>query len=252
MSKHVFCVGAVRRLFAVWLRLLPGRVPRLLLRLLPGRVPRLWPGLLPGLLPGLWPCLLLASCSVLGSKPHAPLHIYTLNLADSAAPAPAQASQPKQRPVILVEIPTAAAAYDSTHMVYVRQPQTQEAYANSAWADTPARLLAPLLATQLQQSGVFAAVLLAPSAGKPDLRLDTTILRLEQDFLQTPSVVRLDMQFTLMDSSSHTVLAWRRAHIEQTAMSDDARGGAQASNAAVQAALREGADFLRGEVRREE
>ena len=250
MSKHVFCVGAVRRLFAVWLRLLLGRVPRLLLRLLPGRVPRLWPGLWPGLLPCLLPCLLLASCSVLGSKPHAPLHIYTLNLADSAAPA--QASQPKQRPVILVEIPTAAAAYDSTHMVYVRQPQTQEAYANSAWADTPARLLAPLLATQLQQSGVFAAVLLAPSAGKPDLRLDTTILRLEQDFLQTPSVVRLDMQFTLMDSSSHTVLAWRRAHIEQTAMSDDARGGAQASNAAVQAALREGADFLRGEVRREE
>ncbi|MCX8518321.1 MAG: ABC-type transport auxiliary lipoprotein family protein [Rhodoferax sp.] len=236
MSKHVFCVGAVRRLFAVWLRLLPGRVPRL------------WPGLWPGLLP----CLLLASCSVLGSKPHAPLHIYTLNLADSAVPAPAQASQPKHGPVILVEIPTAVPAYDSTHMVYVRQPQTQEFYANSAWADTPARLLAPLLATQLQQSGVFGAVLLAPSAARSDLRLDTTILRLEQDFLQTPSVVRLDMQFTLMDSGSHTVLAWRRVHLEQTAVRDDARGGAQASNAAVQAALREGADFLRGEVRGEE
>ena len=222
MSKHFHFFGAVRRLFAILLRLWP----------------RLWPCLLP--------CLLLASCTVLGSKPHAPLHIYTLNLADSAVPAATM--QPKQGPVILVEMPTAAAAYDSTHMVYVRQPQTQESYANSAWADTPARLLAPLLVSQLQQSGVFGAVLLAPSAGKPDLRLDTTILRLQQDFLQTPSVVRLDMEFTLMDSGSHAVLAWRTVHIVQAAVRDDARGGALASNIAMQAALREGADFLRSEV----
>ncbi|MCX8520194.1 MAG: ABC-type transport auxiliary lipoprotein family protein [Rhodoferax sp.] len=227
MSKHGFRLGAVRRLFG----------------LLPRRWPCRWPRLLP--------CLLLASCSVLGSKPHAPLHSYTLDLAPNVVtpvvtPAPAQ---PMQGPVLLVEMPTAAAAYDSTRMVYVRQPQTQEAYVNSAWADTPARLLAPLLLTRLQQSGVFAAVLLAPSAAKPDLRLDTTILRLQQDFLQVPSVVRLDMQFTVMDSGSHAVLAWRTVHIVQAAVSDDARGGALASNIAVQAALREGVEFLASEVR---
>jgi cholesterol transport system auxiliary component len=145
---------------------------------------------------------------------------------------------------LLVEVPHAAPGYDSAHMVYVRQRLTQEAFADSAWTDTPARMLAPLLVTQLQNSGQFRAVLLAPTAAKAGLRLDTTILRLQQDFLEAPSSVRLTLQLTLMDSSTREVLAWRTVDVVRSAQSEDAAGGAQAAQAAVREGLQQVATFL--------
>jgi cholesterol transport system auxiliary component len=121
---------------------------------------------------------------------------------------------------------------------------TQEVYANSVWADTPARMLAPLLVSRLQQSGQFRAVLLAPSAAKAALRLDTTILRLQQDFLQVPSVVRFTVQVTLMNTTTREVLAWRTVDTMQSASSEDAAGGAAAAQAAVQQGLSQVAAFL--------
>jgi cholesterol transport system auxiliary component len=191
-------------------------------------------------------CALLASCSVLGNKPAPPLRTYTL---DGAAATPAaSAARVTTGPVLLVEVPHAAPGYDSTHMVYVRQPQTQEVYANSVWADTPARMLAPMLVAHLQQSGPFRAVLLAPSAAKAGLRLDTTILRLQQDFLQVPSTLHLRLQVTLMDNSTREVLAWRTVDAMQNASSEDAAGGAWAAQMAVEQGLQEVAGFLQSAV----
>jgi cholesterol transport system auxiliary component len=189
-------------------------------------------------------CALLSSCSLLGNKAAPALHTYTL---DSQVSAHAQAiSTPRLSagPVLLVEVPQAAPGYDSAHMVYVRQVMTQEVYANSVWADTPARMLAPLLVSRLQQSGQFRAVLLAPSAAKAALRLDTTILRLQQDFLQVPSVVRFTVQVTLMNTTTREVLAWRTVDTMQSASSEDAAGGAAAAQAAVQQGLSQVAAFL--------
>jgi cholesterol transport system auxiliary component len=187
-------------------------------------------------------CTLLAACSVLGNKPAPPLRSYTL---DRAAPAATPgASRAWVGPVLLVEVPRAAPGYDSTRMVYVRQAQTQEAFAHSVWADTPARLLAPLLVQHLQQSGPFRAVLLAPSAARAGLRLDSTILRLQQDFLQLPSQTRFTLQLTLVDNTTRQVIAWRTVDVVQPAPSEDAAGGAMAAQAAVQQGLRQVTDFL--------
>jgi hypothetical protein len=87
-------------------------------------------------------------------------------------------------------------------MVYVPLPLTQEAFANSVWADTQACMLAPLLLTHLQQSGQFSAVVLAPSPTKVRLRIDTTNLRLRQDLLQVLSLIRLRLHVTLMDNTT--------------------------------------------------
>jgi cholesterol transport system auxiliary component len=129
-------------------------------------------------------------------------------------------------------------------MVYMRQPLMQEAYTNSVWADTPARMLAPLLLESLQQSGQFRAVLLAPSAAKAGLRLDTTILRLQQDYLHVPSSVRFNMHVTLMDNRTREVLAWRNVDVVRNARSEDAAGGALAAQTAVQEGLRQVTAFL--------
>lgn len=195
-------------------------------------------------LPALVLCTLLSACALLSSKPQAPVLSYMLDVATVGAPV--SGAPPPGQQVLLVEMPHAAPGYDSARMVYVRQPLTQEVFANSVWADTPARLLAPLLVRQLQQSGLFRAVLLAPSAAKSSLRLDSTILRLQQDFQHRPSSVRFSLQLTLMDNSTREVLAWRTVDVAQNAPSEDAAGGAQAAQAAVQQGLEETTAFLQG------
>jgi cholesterol transport system auxiliary component len=187
-------------------------------------------------------CTLLASCSLLGNKPTPHVSTYTLEM---QAPASASNATPlRNGHVLMVEIPRAVPGYDSTHMVYVRSPLQQESYADSFWTDTPAHMLAPLLQTRLAQSGKFRAVVLTPSAAKADLRLDCTVLRLQQDFQQTPSVVRLGLQLTLMDNVTREVLAVRTFDVVKSAPSEDAAGGASAANAAVQEGLQQVAAFL--------
>ena len=195
-------------------------------------------------------CAMLASCAVLGNKSPAPLRTYTL---DAQTTPPTDAKRADTSPliakhVLLVETPQAVSGYDSTRMVYSRSALTQEAFANSAWVDTPARMLAPMLVARLRQSRQFRAVLLAPSAAKATLRLDTTILHLQQDFLQVPSRVRFRMQVTLLDNVTRTVFASHTIEVVRDAASDDAAGGAQAAHAAVQEGLQQVAAFLTGEL----
>jgi cholesterol transport system auxiliary component len=191
-------------------------------------------------------CTLLASCALLRNTPAPPLRTYTL---DSAAGKPQAGALPVQGgAVLLAAAPQAETGYDSARMVYVRQPMTQEAFANSAWTDTPARMLAPLLVARLQQSRQFRAVLPATSVGKAGLRLDTTILRLQQDFLQVPSTVQFSLRVTLIDNNTREVLAWRTVDVVRSAASDDAAGGAQAAQMAVQEGLNQVATFLQGAV----
>lgn len=189
----------------------------------------------------LWLGTVLTACGVLGNKPAPPLLTYTLSdtaMAPNAAPVPLVAR------VLMVDMPRAVAGFESKRMVYVRHPLMQEAFANSAWSDTPARMLAPLLAARLQTGGQFRAVLLAPSAAKADWRLETTVLRLEQDFLHSPSSVRFTVQLSVMDNSTREVIAWRTLDVVRTAPSEDAAGGAMAANAAVQDSLLQLQAFL--------
>lgn len=199
-------------------------------------------------------CTLLSSCAILGNNTPPPLRIYNLG-ALSVSPALAAplhrsppVNTPVNAPVLLVDAPHAAPGFESKRMVYTRRAQTQEVFANSAWAEPPARMLAPLLVAHLQQSGQFRAVLLAPSAAKASLRLDTTVLQLQQDFLQVPSRVQLRLQVTLLDNNTREVRAWRVVDVVRAAPSEDAAGGAQAANAAVQDALQQVTDFLRAEL----
>ena len=182
--------------------------------------------------------ILLAGCaSSLLPKPPAPPTRFTL---DAAAPLPAAA--PRQAaagsPVLVVAVPRAAPGFDSARMVYLRQPQQLDAFALHEWVDTPARMLAPLLVRSLQASGAFSAVLLAPTTGSGTWRLETELIRLQQDFTTPrPSQVRLTLRAVLVDSSSRQVIAWREFDETVAAATDDPAGGAAAAHQATQRVL---------------
>jgi cholesterol transport system auxiliary component len=186
---------------------------------------------------------LATACGGLLPKPAAAPTLYALE-APAARPAAPGASAALRMPLtIIVSPPRAAAGYDSARIVYQRAPHRLEHFAHNDWVDTPARMLAPLIVAALDASGAFRAVVSAPGPVAGELRLDTEILRLQQDFGAVPSQARLTLRATLVDSATRRVLAWREFDTAATSPSENPAGGVQAANRAVQAALGSMAGF---------
>jgi len=182
--------------------------------------------------------LLLAACGGLAAPKMASQNIYVLEAGPGI-----QASQIKHDLVLAVSVPPARPGFDTQQMAYVQQPYELNYFANSRWADTPARMLAPLIAQAIAQTESFRAVLQAPVAIPVDVRLDTELVSLQQDFTTRPSRVRLTLRAQLMDVRGKRVLAARQFDEVENAASDDAYGGVSAANRLLQRLLGKLAEF---------
>lgn len=145
---------------------------------------------------------------------------------------------------LIISPPRAAAGFDSSRIIYVRQAHKMEYFAQSEWVDPPARMLGPLMASALERSGAFRAVVLTPGSASGDLRLDTEIIRLQQDFSTHPSRVNFVLRAYLVDDKTRQVVAWREFDQSLEAGSEDAPGGVVAANRVVQKVLEELSVFL--------
>lgn len=190
---------------------------------------------------------LLGGCSALPPPPP-PDNIYLLEAA--TAPALVRPASPAKRELVLaVSMPQARAGFDSARMIWVRQAHGLEVYSRNRWADTPARMLAPLLVQTLERSGAFRAVVQSPSGTSAMLRLDTEIIRLQQDFSVQPSKVRLTLGAQLIDIGTRRVIATAEFDETENCTSEDAYGGVIAANRALERLLARLADFCAGNAR---
>jgi cholesterol transport system auxiliary component len=164
---------------------------------------------------------------------------YSLDSARVAAPTAA----PAAAPTLIVNPPHAAAGFDSSRIIYVRETHKLEYFSRNEWVDTPARMLAPLIVAAVENSGTFRAVVLTPSAAAGDLRLDTEIVRLQHDFSSQPSRVRFTLRAYIVDNTTRRVLASREFDETVAAASKDPYGGVVAANRAVQNVLEHLASF---------
>lgn len=173
--------------------------------------------------------LLLAGCTGLHAPEAENINIYTLDARPSIA-----AASVKHDLVIAVGTPHARPGYDTPQIAYVQQPHELNYYAVNRWADTPARMLAPLLVQALEQGGSFRAVVRTPGPVPADIRLDTELVRLQQDFETQPSKVQITLRAQLTDVRSNRVLASRVFDETEDAPSENAYGGVIAANRALQ------------------
>jgi cholesterol transport system auxiliary component len=182
--------------------------------------------------------LLLAGCTGLATPPTVSQIIYVLEAQHATPPA-----QVKRNLVLAVSLPHARPGFDTSQMAYVRQPHELNYFVTSRWADTPARMLGPLLAQAMEQTGSFRAVVQTPSAVPADVRLDTELIRLQHDFATRPSRVQLTLRAQLIDVRRQRVLAVKQFDDVENAASDDAYGGVTAANRVLQRMLDQLADF---------
>jgi cholesterol transport system auxiliary component len=171
---------------------------------------------------------LLAACAAL--QPPEADHASTYVL--EALPA-AGAPRSTRDLVLEVAAPRARPGFDTPQMAYTQRANALEYFARNRWADAPARMLAPLLAQALDQSGGFRAVVQPPSLATANLRLETELVRLQQEFSARPSRVRFTLRAQLIDVDARRVLASAEFDETEVAPSDDPYGGVLAANRAL-------------------
>ena len=179
-------------------------------------------------------------CAGLLPKPAAQPAYYALDGGGSKAKATSPLSA--TAPTLIVSPTHAAAGFDSQRIIYVRDAHKLDYFARSEWIDTPARMLAPLVAA-VENGGGFRAVVQTPSAAAGDIRLDTEILRLQHQFGESPSRVRFTLRAYLVDNATRRVLASREFDESVASSSEDPYGGVIAANRAVQKVLAQLATF---------
>lgn len=155
----------------------------------------------------------------------------------------ASATQSPAALTVVVAKPREGAGFDSARMAYVKKPHELEYFSRNQWVDSPGKMLAPLLVRALDTGGAFRAVIQAPAPVSGDLRLESDIVRLQQEFLTTPSRVRFTLRVQLIDVPGKRVIATREFDVLENAPSDDPYGGVVAANRAVRHALAEVAAF---------
>src|SRR5579872_7210340 len=110
---------------------------------------------------------------------------------------------------LLVSVTKASPGYATDQMAYVKKPYLLEYFSRNKWVQPPAKILQPLIMEAVQTSGYFHAVAMAPFFGAYDYRLDTELLKLQQEFTGNTSAERLEMRAQLVRAGDQKIVATR-------------------------------------------
>ncbi len=183
---------------------------------------------------------LLSACSLLPKPEPVSINQYLLEYSPGR-----QAARHTRvnAPVILVTVPRAQGGYGGSRIAYMKEDYGLRYYTRSRWADTPARMLAPLLADAIQSTGQFQALYATSGSVSADMRLDTELIRFHQDFRSLPSEMHITLRAQLIDLASGELLATLLVDRSMAADTDDAFGGVVAANRLLGQLLDELAQF---------
>ena len=182
--------------------------------------------------------VIISGCSALLPAPLPQPFYYSLDAMASQTPLFSNTSTPiSTKPTILINNPHAAAGYDTRHIIYTRQAHKLEYYSQSEWVESPAHMLVPLISRAIERSGVFSAVVLAPTNITADFRLDSDIVRLHQAFDSGPSKVFFTLRVYIISNVTRKVIAVREFDEIAVSKTDNPYGGVIAANQVVQTTL---------------
>jgi cholesterol transport system auxiliary component len=181
-------------------------------------------------------CAVLSACTLI--RPLQTVSMQSYVLESPATGHPSNEANPRGATLVVAEL-RSRPGYDTPRMAYVKRDYTLDHYANSQWADTPARMLQPLLVSALETTGHYNAVLRAPAPVAAGLRLDTEIVRFEQVFITQPSHIRITLRVLLTDTYKGQVLGQREFDTDVPSPGDDAYGGVRALNQALTPLLKD-------------
>jgi cholesterol transport system auxiliary component len=192
---------------------------------------------------------LASGCTIFPEPSNQPVTSYLLTF--DASPAQAWPSCASSVGTLLVNLPREHNGGNSNGIAYLLRPHELRYYSYNQWADSPARLLLPLLVQAMEQTHCWGTVAQAAVAVHGDYRLETTILQWQQEFFPSPSRVRITLRAQLIDIQKLDVAMARRFETVEEAPSSDAYGAVLASNRAINRLLGDIAEWIKTNPPRE-
>ncbi|HEY0663224.1 MAG TPA: ABC-type transport auxiliary lipoprotein family protein [Thiobacillaceae bacterium] len=174
--------------------------------------------------------LVLGGCINIGSQAEGPAVVYYV--LDDPAPVGSAGAAPADAPTLLVLDTVAGAFYDTDQLVFSRSPGTRGQYQFARWTERPGKRFAALMRARLDRQGAWR-VSDAGGYVRGDLLLDTELVEFYHDAASNPGQVRLVLRAELLDLKQRRQLARRDFERVAPLASYDAKGAAEASNAAV-------------------
>lgn len=153
---------------------------------------------------------------------------------------------------ILVMQPVALDGYDTEQMLYVNKPYQVNSFVNNSWMSPPTTMLLPLLIRSIESSHYFLAVASDLNTSKTEYRLESALIRLQQNFLMKPSHLQLVMQVMLIHSIDSRVVAADTIYESIPCPKDTPLGGVIAANQATRQLTSRVAHFVLEHVKRDQ
>lgn len=172
---------------------------------------------------------IISACSILQPAAVPQVTSYQLQGPDRVAVAQNQTGHY----VLLVMPPTANEIYQSKNMLYSNHPYQIRPYAKNQWAAPPSQMFLPLLVTSLRHTQRFHAVVAPPFSGLADFQMTTQLQHFEQVFNDGNSYFNLVILATLINNTSHRVIAEHLFAIHVAAPENTPYGGVVAANQAT-------------------
>ena len=175
--------------------------------------------------------LLISACGLPGNPKSTEKEVFILQ-AEQISPRPGNLAS---RPCLSLRIsqPESAPGLNTARMAYRTDPNRIDYFAYNEWVASPARMMASLMEDRLDDSGMFGSIVSGSSDIRTDLRLDSHVLSLYQDFTGETSSTLLSVKVNLIDVSGRTLLNSEKFSYRVPADERNAGSGAVAANQAA-------------------
>jgi len=144
---------------------------------------------------------------------------------------------------ILVLMPEANPAYNTTQMAYTKTPHQIAYFAQNRWIETPSQMLLPLIVQTLQRTKHFHAVVFPPFNGRYDYLMNTQVLEFQQDYTRMPATFKIKVLVQLIRAVTGQVVAVRIISSSAPIVPESPYNGVLAANRATSIVLRDIAEF---------
>lgn len=190
--------------------------------------------------------LFLMACSNLNYTPTAETQ---LKRYDIRLEKPLAKNLDKSGPSLLIYPIQSSSLYNSTRIAYSLKQHEVAYYAKNEWADTPGRLLHPLIISSMENSGLFSAVVSTGSAAISDLGLDIELIDFIQIHEDGASNVQLNVRVQLLDLRKRIVLGTENFSMKEKA-DDTPYGAVLAGNIASNRLIPALQNFVKSSIQR--
>jgi cholesterol transport system auxiliary component len=141
-----------------------------------------------------------------------------------------------------------APGLNTSRMAYSNAAHRLDYFAYHEWLAPPAKMLTPLIESRLQSATLFSSVIASSPDVRTELRLDSELLALQQDFAGGSSTLHFSIRVNLVNTATRSLVGTRTFIYREPASGANAEAGVAAANLAVGRFLADLATFLRAAV----